>query len=172
MTRIAFSCIDALPAAIECFSPDAVISIETPGHSIEEIKGCEHLILAMHDTEDAFVHRAIAPDTDHIDAIETFLRLKPARLLTHCVAGLSRSPAVAIIAAVRSGRSSMDAARAIFNAVPHAQPNRLLLSLADEAFGVDTLAASMEVFTYDRGRFGPDGERAGFHELSFDGSKA
>jgi predicted protein tyrosine phosphatase len=165
MTRISFSCIDTLSSAIERFDPDAVISIETPGYPVDDINGREHLILAMHDTEDALAHHLLVPDADHIDAIETFLKLKPARLLIHCVAGLSRSPAVAIIAATRFGRSSVDAARAVLNAVPHAQPNRLLLALADEAFGTDTLAAASEVFVYDRGGHAPDGARAGFHEL-------
>lgn len=160
--RIAYTSIDYLDHSIQFFDPDAVVSISSPRHPVDTIAGRRHFDLIMDDVEE---RRMRYPR--HID-IEVFLEmLKSAqeRLLIHCVAGLSRSPAFAITAAVAGGRSATAACNEVVSMVAHAQPNRLILQLADEVMGTDMLPAALDCFTYSRGRGRPDCERAGLCEL-------
>ena len=57
-------------------------------------------------------------------------------MLIHCYAGISRSPAAALIAMVLDapGREQA-AALTLREAAPHAQPNRLLIELSDDLLG-------------------------------------
>lgn len=107
----------------------------------------------------------ILPHHGHIEAFAKLLAQKPARLLVQCTAGLSRSPALALVASVQAGCPALEAAMAIRTRVPHAQPNRCLLEVADDVLGIDTLGAALQTFNYIRGRSRPDGERAGFIEI-------
>ena len=64
-----------------------------------------------------------------------FVRAWPheeAPLLIHCMAGISRSMAAALIALVtKAGGREMEAAGQIRRAAPHAYPNRRMIALAD-----------------------------------------
>ena len=79
------------------------------------------------------------PARRHIDALLDFSRQWDANqpLLIHCWAGISRSMASAFtILCDRLGPGhEVEIATAMRRRAPHAQPNRLLISHADEALG-------------------------------------
>ena len=80
----------------------------------------------------------VAPNDDHIMQVLTFIRSwdRKAPLVVHCYAGISRSTASAFTAACRSTRiRRISIARQIRAASPIAQPNRLIVALADKALG-------------------------------------
>lgn len=83
-------------------------------------------------------HGIVLPDVSHVRAILAFGQELPdgARVLIHCMAGISRSTAAAFILAcqARPGREAewLDHIRRIR---PQAQPNRLMVVLADELLG-------------------------------------
>jgi predicted protein tyrosine phosphatase len=67
-----------------------------------------------------------------------FLRASPPTesILIHCAAGVSRSPAAALIAmALAAPGHDCEAARILRAAGPFVSPNRLLVQLADVALG-------------------------------------
>ncbi len=68
------------------------------------------------------------------ELIESLRATEPdARVLFHCIAGISRSTAAALIALTldADGREQ-EAARQLRLAAPHAHPNRRIIALADE----------------------------------------
>lgn len=76
----------------------------------------------------------VLPGEDHLRRLLAFIETWrcDAPLLVHCVAGVSRSTAAALIAlTVKCGTSEAEAARRLRRAAPHAQPNRRLIALAD-----------------------------------------
>lgn len=95
----------------------------------------DHLRLLVEDLERP-VHGACAPCRQDVAALIRFLRASPPHgvLLIHCLAGVSRSTAAALVALVvdAPGRER-DAALALRQAAPFASPNRLIVQLADEA---------------------------------------
>jgi predicted protein tyrosine phosphatase len=104
-------------------------------HSILE---ANHLKVSMDDINepaDGFV----APNDGHILQLLTFVRGwdRRAPLIVHCYAGISRSSASAFIAAcaLNPHRDEASIARQIRAASPIAQPNRLIVALADKALG-------------------------------------
>jgi predicted protein tyrosine phosphatase len=97
-----------------------------------------HLKVSMDDiTEhtDGFV----APSEQHIETVLAFVRGwdRNAPMVVHCYAGISRSTASAFMAvcALNPHRDEISIARQIRAASPIAQPNRLIVSLADKALG-------------------------------------
>ena len=59
-------------------------------------------------------------------------------LLVHCVAGISRSMAVALIALViKAGGREREAAEVLRQAAPHAWPNTRMVALADRILGCE-----------------------------------
>jgi predicted protein tyrosine phosphatase len=97
-----------------------------------------HLKVSMDDiTEhmDGFV----APCEAHVEKVLTFVRGwdRAAPMVVHCYAGISRSTASAFAAACLLNPQKDEAAiaRAIRAASPIAQPNRLIVGLADKLLG-------------------------------------
>jgi predicted protein tyrosine phosphatase len=97
-----------------------------------------HLLLDMDDITmpiDGYVH----PCEEHVEKLITFVtgwdRAKP--LVVHCFAGVSRSTAGAFIAAcaLNPNRDEDALAQMIRASSPTAQPNSLLISLADDMLG-------------------------------------
>ncbi len=92
-----------------------------------------HLRVEIHDIlepEAGCVH----PQDHHIRSLVGFIDSWPAEapLLVHCMAGVSRSTAAALIALVRrSPLSEEEAASHLRSAAPHAHPNRRMIALAD-----------------------------------------
>ena len=106
----------------------------------ESVKPANHLKVAIDDiTEpmDGFV----APNAEHVEQVLSFVRSwdRGAPLVIHCYAGVSRSTASAFAAAcaLNPHRDEMVIARQIRAASPIANPNRLIVSLADKALGRD-----------------------------------
>jgi predicted protein tyrosine phosphatase len=81
----------------------------------------------------------VAPTDAHIEKVLNFVRGwdRSAPLVVHCYAGISRSTASAFAAvcALNPHRDEIAIARLIRAASPIAQPNRLIVSLADKALG-------------------------------------
>ena len=86
-----------------------------------------------------------APSEEHIEKVLTFVRGwdRSAPMVVHCYAGISRSTASAFAAAclLNPHRDEIEIAKQIRArsaiASPIAQPNRLIVSLADKALGRD-----------------------------------
>jgi predicted protein tyrosine phosphatase len=83
----------------------------------------------------------VAPCETHIEQILNFVRNwdRSAPMVVHCFAGISRSTASAFAAAcmLNPHRDEIAIARQIRAASPIAQPNRLIVGLADKALGRD-----------------------------------
>jgi predicted protein tyrosine phosphatase len=105
----------------------------------EWIEARRHLRIRVHDIGEP-AEGLIHPDEEHVaDLIrfgEEWARTGP--VLIHCYAGISRSTAAALTLCVQHniGRER-DAARLLRRRAPHAQPNRLMIGLADRMLGCE-----------------------------------
>lgn len=73
------------------------------------------------------------PTSDHVHTIIEFGRNLPedAHLLVHCIAGVSRSPAAALVIKVARGGTVEEAIKWLKTEVPFACPNPVITQLAD-----------------------------------------
>src|SRR5258705_10037341 len=133
--------LSSLADALESHGPSHLISLLSPEHMIEtppRFPAGRHLKLGVNDIVDPAAGTA-PPARKHIDALLEFSRGWDAKrpLLIHCWAGISRSMASAFtILCDRLGPGrEIEIARAMRRRAPHAQPNRLLVSHADDALG-------------------------------------
>jgi predicted protein tyrosine phosphatase len=81
---------------------------------------------------------AVVPCAAHINALLERLDGWSGEppILIHCVAGVSRSTAAALItAASRAAGRELELAQALRQAAPHAQPNSLMITLGDAILG-------------------------------------
>jgi predicted protein tyrosine phosphatase len=141
MPRLLVAPLSSLEDAISTHAPSHLVSLLSPEHMIETPAGFEasrHLKLGVNDIVDPAAGPA-PPARSHIDALLAFSRGWDGNgpLLIHCWAGISRSMASAFtILCDRLGPGhEIEIARAMRLRAPHAQPNRLLVSHADEALG-------------------------------------
>ncbi|HKX64174.1 MAG TPA: hypothetical protein VJM78_02615 [Rhizomicrobium sp.] len=141
MPHLLVTPLSSLADALESHGPSHLISLLSPEHMIEtppRFPGDRHLKLGVNDISDPAAGPA-PPARQHIDALLNFSRgwdtSQP--LLIHCWAGISRSMASAFtILCDRLGPGhELEIARAMRRRAPHAQPNRLLVSHADNALG-------------------------------------
>lgn len=82
----------------------------------------------------------VLPSRQHVEALLDFLDQRPAgsTTLVHCLAGVSRSMAAAMIALAREfPGEEVEIARMMRARAPHANPNRLMVALADECLELD-----------------------------------
>ncbi|MEW6641972.1 MAG: protein-tyrosine phosphatase family protein [Pseudomonadota bacterium] len=97
-----------------------------------------HLKVSMDDITEA-VDGFVAPSSVHVDQVLEFVRRwrRDAPMVIHCYAGISRSTASAFAAAclLNPERDELSIARQIRAASPSAFPNRLIVTLADQALG-------------------------------------
>ena len=104
----------------------------------EQVAEANHLRVQMDDILEP-TEGFVAPNSSHIAQVLDFIRGwdRNAPLVVHCYAGISRSTASAFAAAclLNPGRDERTIARQIRAASPIAQPNRLLVTLADQALG-------------------------------------
>ncbi len=79
----------------------------------------------------------ILPERAHVERLIAFLEdARGQSLLIHCYAGISRSPAAALVAMVLDAPGQEEAAAvALRKAAPYARPNRLLIELSDNLLG-------------------------------------
>ena len=104
----------------------------------ESIMPANHLRVSMDDIVEP-MDGYVTPSEAHIEQVLSFVRGwdRGAPLVIHCYAGVSRSTASAFAAvcALNPHRDEMEIARKIRAASPIANPNRLIVSLADKALG-------------------------------------
>ena len=139
MPRLLVAPLSSLEDALAAHAPSHLVSLLSPEHMIETPNGFpvdKHLRLGVNDIVDPAAGTA-PPGRAHIDALLEFSRQWDTNqpLLIHCWAGISRSMASAFtILCDRLGPNrEIEIARAMRRRAPHAQPNRLLVSHADEA---------------------------------------
>jgi predicted protein tyrosine phosphatase len=129
-----------MPQHVRILRPHCVISLVAPEEqppTPADLPADRHLRIDVHDVC-APCAGAIVPCAAHVRAVLAGLASWPGKppILIHCVAGISRSMAVALIVAANKwpGRE-LDLARALRRAAPHAQPNRLMVELGDAILG-------------------------------------
>lgn len=133
----------ALPETVRLTGASHVLTVMGKVDQVqrpESILEANHLKVAFDDiTEpmDGFV----LPSEEHVERVLNFVRSwdRTAPLVIHCYAGVSRSTASAFATAcaLNPHREEMAIARQIRAASPIANPNRLIVSLADKALGRD-----------------------------------
>ncbi|HEY3791971.1 MAG TPA: protein tyrosine phosphatase [Bradyrhizobium sp.] len=131
----------ALPETVKATGASHVLTVMAKVDQVqrpESVLEANHLKVQIDDiTEqmDGFV----APSDIHVEQVLNFVRGwdRRAPLVVHCYAGISRSTASAFAAAcmLNPHRDEIAIARQIRAASPIAQPNRLIVSLADKALG-------------------------------------
>ena len=94
------------------------------------------LVLQFHDIDMTMLDY-VEPEPEHVQQALTFAQEIDGSLLVHCRAGVSRSTAIALaIAADRLGAGNdQQACEWLRQTYPQAQPNRLVVFLADELLG-------------------------------------
>ena len=123
--------------SIDLSQYSGVITIEEPDTEDPfRIDVVPQLVLQFHDI-DMTMLAYVEPESDHVQQALTFAQEIDGPLLVHCRAGVSRSAAIALaIAADRLGAGNeRQACEWLRQAYPQAQPNRLVMFLADEVLG-------------------------------------
>ncbi|HVZ69893.1 MAG TPA: protein-tyrosine phosphatase family protein [Rhizomicrobium sp.] len=139
MPKIIIAPLSGLEQTIRDHEPSHVITLLSPEHMIETPDGFHpdrHLKIGMNDVAHPSLGEA-PPHDSHIQSLLEFGRLwdASAPLVVHCWAGISRSTAAAFILMcdrLDHVRES-EIAKALRQRAPHANPNRLMVKLADEA---------------------------------------
>jgi len=143
MSRIVVTPLSALPESIRRYRPSRVVTLLSPEHMIETPEGfaaAHHLKLPVNDIAEAWAGEA-PPAEMHVSALLNFGRAwdAGAPIVVHCWAGVSRSMAAAYtILCDRLGPGhELAIAQEIRSRAPHADPNRLIVRLADQILGRD-----------------------------------
>ena len=168
MPCIYVSCYRAMPNHEKILQPTHLVSVIGPNEvnepdglppTPEGIAREKHLKLSVHDiwTDNA---AQILPGKHHIERLIAFGRSwdRDEPLLVHCLAGVSRSTAAALTLLVMgSPGKERDAAQLLRKRAPHAEPNRLMIAIADEMLGLDgvLIEAVKEIGPGDYGDVGP-----------------
>jgi predicted protein tyrosine phosphatase len=141
MPKIIITPLSRLEQAIRDHNPSHVVTLLSPEHMIGTPDGLHpdcHLKLGLNDVADPALGAA-PPHDDHIHSLLEFGRVWDARapLVVHCWAGISRSTAAAFM--LMCDRldhvRECEIAGALRRRAPHANPNRLMVRLADAALG-------------------------------------
>jgi len=125
---------------VERLRPGRLVSLlpkEEQPPTPPEIEADDHLRVPICDV-DAPGAGPFAPERHHIVALVAFLRATPPEIsiLIHCLAGVRRSTAAALIALVlEAPEREREAALCLRAAAPFADPNRLMIDLADDVLG-------------------------------------
>jgi predicted protein tyrosine phosphatase len=132
--------LDEMPECVRALRPGYLVSLvqsafqpPTPAG----IRADRHLRVAIDDVS-APIHGYVTPGESDVQKLIDFLRSWPGdeALLLHCYAGVSRSTAAALIAlTLNADGREMEAAHALREAAPHAQPNPRIIALADRLLG-------------------------------------
>ncbi|HEX5079816.1 MAG TPA: protein-tyrosine phosphatase family protein [Geminicoccaceae bacterium] len=127
-----------LASHIRAVNPSHLVSLVTDEEQPATPAGMlveRHLRVVIHDINEPLDGHILA-DAQHIAGLISFVRTWPdtqAPMLIHCMAGISRSMAAALIALVtKAGGRELEAAERLRRAAPHAFPNRRMIALADE----------------------------------------
>jgi len=113
----------------------------------------QQLVLQFHDI-DMTKLGYIEPEPEHVQQALTFARQVRGPLIIHCRAGVSRSTAIGLaIASDRLGAGNeRQACEWLLETRPQAQPNRLVVFLADEILkrGDALITAAIRFFQYEQ----------------------
>ena len=133
----------ALPDTVKATGASHVLTVMANVDQVQRpvsVLPANHLKVAMDDITEQ-VDGFVAPSEQHIEKVLAFVRGwdRNAPLVVHCYAGISRSTASAFAAAcmLNPHKDEISIARQIRSASPIAQPNRLIVSLADKVLGRD-----------------------------------
>lgn len=130
--------IHEMPWRVATLRPSHLVSLvprEEQPPTPRGITADRHLRLEIDDVAEPFPGYVL-PDTNHVAALIDFLRGWSGNqpILFHCLAGISRSTAAALIALTLNAEGSeTEAARTLREAAPHARPNWRIIALADDA---------------------------------------
>jgi predicted protein tyrosine phosphatase len=130
-----------MPYYVEELAPARVVSIIQPELQPDRpacLPETAHLRVGVHDISEQRAEQILPGHADVAALIEFLEGWNPMEgaLLTHCYAGVSRSTATALIAAVLKTGDPAWSARRLRAASPHAYPNRRIVALADEILGL------------------------------------
>jgi len=141
MPKIIITPLSAIEDTIERHKPSHMVTLLSPDHMIETPAGMQtdrHLRLGMNDVVDVAAGDA-PPAAHHVLQLIEFGRAwdASAPMLVHCWAGISRSTAAAYtIACDKAGPGSETAlAQLLRERALHADPNRLIVRIADDLLG-------------------------------------
>jgi predicted protein tyrosine phosphatase len=133
----------ALPETVKATGASHVLTVMANVDQVQRpisVLEANHLRVSMDDITEV-MDGFLAPSEAHIEKVLNFVRGwdRSAPLVVHCYAGISRSTASAFAAAcmLNPHRDEVSIARQIRAASAIAQPNRLIVSLADKALGRD-----------------------------------
>jgi predicted protein tyrosine phosphatase len=131
----------ALPETVKATGASHILTVMANVDQVQRPKSvlpANHLKVQMDDIIEQ-IDGFVAPSDAHIEQVLNFVRgwNRSAPLVVHCYAGISRSTASAFAAvcALNPDRDEISIAKQIRAASPIAQPNRLIVSLADKALG-------------------------------------
>ncbi len=131
-----------LPALTAGLRPTHIVSMlgdELFPATPEWLATDRHLKLRFHDIAEP-IPGFLAPQVEHLEALITFGTTwnKAGPLIIHCYAGVSRSTAAAltILCLYNQGREEK-AAQVLRERAPHAQPNQLMIAIADRLLRCD-----------------------------------
>jgi predicted protein tyrosine phosphatase len=131
----------ALPSTVQTTGASHVLTIMANVDQVQRpvsVLPANHLKVQVDDITEE-IEGFIVPSARHVEQVLNFVRGwdRNAPLVVHCYAGISRSTASAFAAvcALNPHRDEIAIARQIRSASPIAQPNRLIVSLADQVLG-------------------------------------
>lgn len=124
----------------EKVGPSHIVSLLAPEDHFPEFPQHHHLKLGLDDIAEP-IEGFLPPSKQAVIELIEFLRSwdkAKAPLISHCWAGISRSTATALIAAMLNSDETEEAiAWRLREASPTASPNRLIISYADEILGLN-----------------------------------
>jgi predicted protein tyrosine phosphatase len=133
----------ALPETVRTTGASHILTVMAKVDQVQRpqsVLEANHLKVQFDDITEA-MDGFVAPSEVHVEKVLNFVRGwdRRAPLVVHCYAGISRSTASAFAAAcmLNPHRDEVSIARQIRAASAIAQPNRLIVSLADKALGRD-----------------------------------
>jgi predicted protein tyrosine phosphatase len=142
-----------VPNALIAYKPTHVVSLLDKDYAFPHVGTVSHLCLTLLDVSLIGDGTDSTPHQGHITDLLSFANTftPSSRVLFHCVAGHSRSPAAALICdiafrlsqgdgAVRALQGATDALKHTF---PHCSPNRALLRLADAPLHLNHTLATL-----------------------------
>ena len=133
----------ALPETVKVTRASHVLTVMANVEQVQRpasVLPANHLKISMDDITE-HMDGFLAPSDQHIEKVLNFVRSwdRSAPMVVHCYAGISRSTASAFAAAcmLNPHKDEVAIARQIRAASPIAQPNRLIVGLADRMLGRD-----------------------------------
>ena len=143
MSRIYVCNLMEMPGHAEALRVSDLVSLVAPDElppTPQCIRSDRHHRVGVHDIIEP-LDGHILPAEEHVEGLIEFVREwrhEEAPILIHCMAGISRSMAAALITLViKAPGRELEAARHLRGAAPHAYPNRRMIAVADQLLGCE-----------------------------------